>query len=261
MVGARCRLSDTERRLRSGACRPSGRSGQPAQRRASLVRAPTGGIAVPPAASEASPGGYRGRPRVVRGLPHETSDDWGSGEPRARQARHQETIDASFDRAEAYERLGDFEHALEWLDRAAAVSGGLPPAYRAAARTLGSGGRGSTPAGRRGLERMTGPARDVASIAGARDPAQSLVFQLPARPAAVSAARRALLAANGGLPSAVRDDVLLLLTELVSNAVRHAEVGPGRAVRVELQQGGADDRGCGCRRRHQLHSESLPPRA
>jgi len=45
--------------------------------------------------------------------------------------RHQEVIEASFERAEAYERLGDFEHALEWLDRAAAVSGGLPVAYRA----------------------------------------------------------------------------------------------------------------------------------
>ena len=83
------------------------------------------------AASELSPGEYSGRPRAVRGLPHESSDDWGSDEPAAREARHQETIDASFDRAEAYERLGDFEHALEWLDRAAAVSGGLPPAYRA----------------------------------------------------------------------------------------------------------------------------------
>jgi hypothetical protein len=49
----------------------------------------------------------------------------------AREAMHQEVIDASFDRAEAYERLGDFEHALEWLDRAAALSGGLPPAYQA----------------------------------------------------------------------------------------------------------------------------------
>jgi tetratricopeptide (TPR) repeat protein len=39
-------------------------------------------------------------------------------------------IEASFDRAEAYERLGDFEQALEWLDRAATLSGGLPPAYR-----------------------------------------------------------------------------------------------------------------------------------
>jgi hypothetical protein len=49
----------------------------------------------------------------------------------AHEVRHQEIIEASFDRAEAYERLGDFEHALEWLDRAAAASGGLPPAYRA----------------------------------------------------------------------------------------------------------------------------------
>ena len=83
---------------------------------------------------------------------------------------------------------------------------------------------------------MTGQARDVASIASARDAAQSLVFELPATPAAVSAARRALLAASGGLPSTVRDDVLLLLTELVSNAVRHAEAGAGRWVRVELEQ-------------------------
>ena len=83
---------------------------------------------------------------------------------------------------------------------------------------------------------MTGQARDVASIAGAGGAARSLVFELPARPASVSAARRALLAANGGLPSTVRDDVLLLLTELVSNAVRHAGAGVGQAVRVELQQ-------------------------
>jgi hypothetical protein len=44
---------------------------------------------------------------------------------------HQEVIHASFERAEAYERLGDFEHALEWLDRAAALGGGLPPTFRA----------------------------------------------------------------------------------------------------------------------------------
>ena len=48
----------------------------------------------------------------------------------ASEVRHQEIIAASFDHAEAYERLGDFEHALEWLDRAAALSGGMPPAYR-----------------------------------------------------------------------------------------------------------------------------------
>jgi tetratricopeptide (TPR) repeat protein len=49
----------------------------------------------------------------------------------AREGRHRELIEASLDRAEAYERLGDFEHALEWLDRAAAISGALPAAYRA----------------------------------------------------------------------------------------------------------------------------------
>lgn len=48
----------------------------------------------------------------------------------ARETRHQELVEATFDRAEAYERLGDFERALEWLDRAAALCGGLPPAYR-----------------------------------------------------------------------------------------------------------------------------------
>ena len=31
----------------------------------------------------------------------------------------------------AYARVGNFEEALEWLDRAATLSGGLPPAYRA----------------------------------------------------------------------------------------------------------------------------------
>ena len=78
-----------------------------------------------------SPGEYNGRPRAMPDLPHKSIDDQGWDERVAREVRHQELIEASFDRAEAYERLGDFEHALEWLDRAAALSGGLPPAYRA----------------------------------------------------------------------------------------------------------------------------------
>jgi anti-sigma regulatory factor (Ser/Thr protein kinase) len=44
-----------------------------------------------------------------------------------------------------------------------------------------------------------------------------------------------VLARNGMLPDSVRDDVLLLVTELVTNAVRHAEVGPGQYLRVELR--------------------------
>jgi tetratricopeptide (TPR) repeat protein len=79
-----------------------------------------------------SPGEYNGRPRAVPDPPHESTDDQLWDERVAREVRHQEVVEASFDRAEAYERLGDFEHALEWLDRAAALSGGLPPAYRAA---------------------------------------------------------------------------------------------------------------------------------
>jgi anti-sigma regulatory factor (Ser/Thr protein kinase) len=49
------------------------------------------------------------------------------------------------------------------------------------------------------------------------------------------AARRAVLARNGVLSASVRQDVLLLVTELVTNAVRHAEVGPEQSLRVELQ--------------------------
>jgi hypothetical protein len=48
----------------------------------------------------------------------------------AREAQHQELIEATFDRAEAYARLGDFERAVEWIDRAAALTGDLPPVYQ-----------------------------------------------------------------------------------------------------------------------------------
>jgi anti-sigma regulatory factor (Ser/Thr protein kinase) len=51
-----------------------------------------------------------------------------------------------------------------------------------------------------------------------------------------AAARRAMLAHDDTLPTAVRDDVLLLVSELVSNAVRHAGAGPGRPLRVELRR-------------------------
>jgi anti-sigma regulatory factor (Ser/Thr protein kinase) len=44
-----------------------------------------------------------------------------------------------------------------------------------------------------------------------------------------------VLARNGTLPETVREDVLLLVTELVTNAVRHADVGPGQSLRVELR--------------------------
>jgi Tetratricopeptide repeat len=61
----------------------------------------------------------------------EPTDDREWDERVSREARHQELIEATFDRAEAFERLGDFDQAVAWLDRAAAISGDLPPAYRA----------------------------------------------------------------------------------------------------------------------------------
>jgi len=49
----------------------------------------------------------------------------------AREVKHQEVIEATLDRAEAYARLGDFKRAVEWLDRAATVGGDLSATDRA----------------------------------------------------------------------------------------------------------------------------------
>jgi hypothetical protein len=58
-------------------------------------------------------------------IPH----DW--DEHVALEVEHQALIEAALDRAEAYGRLGDFAHALEWLERSSALSGGLSPACAA----------------------------------------------------------------------------------------------------------------------------------
>jgi anti-sigma regulatory factor (Ser/Thr protein kinase) len=71
---------------------------------------------------------------------------------------------------------------------------------------------------------------------GAADPGEHLAFELAGTPEASAEARRAVIAGNGALPADVRDDVLLLLTELVTNAVRHANAGPDTTLRVELRQ-------------------------
>jgi hypothetical protein len=49
----------------------------------------------------------------------------------AREVLHQASIEAVFDRADAFDRVGDSKRALEWLDKAGAMSGGLSPTYRA----------------------------------------------------------------------------------------------------------------------------------
>lgn len=85
----------------------------------------------PAAAFERFPGESDRCLRAVPDLRQEPLDDREWQKHVAREARHQEVIEASFDRAEAYARVGDLEQAVAWLDRAATLSGGLPPAYRA----------------------------------------------------------------------------------------------------------------------------------
>jgi anti-sigma regulatory factor (Ser/Thr protein kinase) len=65
---------------------------------------------------------------------------------------------------------------------------------------------------------------------------ESFTFPLKGGPNAPVEARRALLTRAAGMPAAVRDDVLLLLTELVTNAVRHAGVGPERSLDTKIRE-------------------------
>jgi hypothetical protein len=77
----------------------------------------------------ARPGRHQ-RNGSLAAAPKEPIGDHERDEQLGRESRRQELIEATFDRAEAYARLGDFEHAVEWLDRAATLGGDLPPTYR-----------------------------------------------------------------------------------------------------------------------------------
>jgi anti-sigma regulatory factor (Ser/Thr protein kinase) len=68
------------------------------------------------------------------------------------------------------------------------------------------------------------------------EPSRSLSFSLNGGVEACSEARRAILAGDGAVPASARDDILLLVSELVTNAVRHGDVGPDGSVRVELRR-------------------------
>jgi hypothetical protein len=74
--------------------------------------------------------GPRQRHGYLAAAPKKSIGDRELDEHGAREAQHQELIEATFERAEAHARLGDFEHAVEWLDRAAMLRGDLPPAYQ-----------------------------------------------------------------------------------------------------------------------------------
>jgi anti-sigma regulatory factor (Ser/Thr protein kinase) len=84
-----------------------------------------------------------------------------------------------------------------------------------------------------GLERGTrAPRTDLADTSSA----DGFSFLLDGGHDVGGEARRALVAGDGKLPAAVRADVLLLLTELVTNAVRHGGVGSDQSLRVEVWQ-------------------------
>lgn len=67
-----------------------------------------------------------------------------------------------------------------------------------------------------------------------REPNESFVVQVPGGLDAAAQARRAVLAGDGALSGTVRENMLLLLTELVTNAVRHGGAGPELCLTVAV---------------------------
>jgi anti-sigma regulatory factor (Ser/Thr protein kinase) len=68
-------------------------------------------------------------------------------------------------------------------------------------------------------------------------------LSLTVDPKAPSRARQALREAGDGIPGELLDDVLLLVTELVTNSVRHARLRKGDAIEVAVA---VDDSGARC---------------
>lgn len=68
---------------------------------------------------------------------------------------------------------------------------------------------------------------------GPRTAHTELVQQLPARGEALAGAR-GMVEALDGLSRPARDDIALLVTELVGNSLRHAGLGPDQAIQVRI---------------------------
>ena len=82
--------------------------------------------------------------------------------------------------------------------------------------------------------------REVGSgLSGAPQSSSGEGFEvlLTGGPTAGSEARRAVLAGDGSLPVTARENLLLLVTELVNNSVRHAPVGTDGSLRVAVRWG------------------------
>ena len=65
--------------------------------------------------------------------------------------------------------------------------------------------------------------------------AREVDVELPAAPASVAKARARLDELSGGLRDGVLDDLRLLISEVVTNSVRHAGLGPGDSVQVHVR--------------------------
>jgi anti-sigma regulatory factor (Ser/Thr protein kinase) len=71
--------------------------------------------------------------------------------------------------------------------------------------------------------------------------AENRAFKFRSRPEAVSAARRALDGLDAVLDAAVFYDASLCVSELVTNAVLHSEIGPEEELNLEVR---VDEDGC-----------------
>lgn len=93
---------------------------------------------------------------------------------------------------------------------------------------------------------------------------ERLEFELPVGPSAPSQARRAV-SGIATLPERTRADALLLVSELVTNAVIHAELSAADTVRLTLLRDGdrlvieVDDRGAPSDRRRGIASGEVRP--
>ena len=67
---------------------------------------------------------------------------------------------------------------------------------------------------------------------------EEFVVELASNVHAAAAARQAVTDRGPDLDEPLRGDVLLLVTELVTNAVRHGPVGPEDSVRLECRRAG-----------------------
>jgi anti-sigma regulatory factor (Ser/Thr protein kinase) len=70
------------------------------------------------------------------------------------------------------------------------------------------------------------------------DSSTLIELTLPGGPQAAGRAREEVVAPNGKVQASVRDELLLLLTELVTNAVRHGGAVDGVPVEVAVAESG-----------------------